>query len=254
MNPDSSLRKWCLNKTFKSNPKMRILLFPYACGGASIYRTWHNFFPSEIEVIPIQLPGRENRLSEKPYTSIVELTDYLFETLKPLYDKPLALFGHSMGSLITYELSIRLEHAGIIPAHLFVSAHSSPKKGKLGTNDHLLSDEKLISRLRELSFTPEPVLQNQDLMQLLLPMIRADFTMCETYDYKEHPTLNCPLTVFGGTNDREVSLNELDHWKPYTNASFSKVTITGDHFFVHDQASTIISNISEKITQNTFDY
>lgn len=253
MNLDPSLRKCCLNKTFKSNPKMRILLFPYACGGASIYRTWHNLFPSEIEVIPIQLPGRENRISEKPFTRLVEVTDYLFETLKPLYDRPLALFGHSMGSLISYELAIRLEKAGYTPAHLFVSAHSSPDNGKLGSNDHLLSDKKLINRLRELSFTPEPVLQNQDLMKLLLPLIRADFAMCETYEYNNHPALNCPITVFGGTNDKEVSLDELDKWKAFSNASFSKNELKGDHFFVHDQADNIISEISNKLSQNSFD-
>lgn len=242
----SSLLQWCLNKTLKPDPKMRILFFPYACGGASIYRTWSQFFPSEIEVIPVQLPGRENRISEKPYSSLTELTDHLFESFKPLYDKPIALFGHSMGSLISYELSKRMQQSGIIPVHLFVSAHGAPDKSRHDTNDHLLSNDELINKLRKLSFTPEPVLQNKDLMQLLLPMIRADFALIETYQFKDGPLLECPLTIFGGTNDKEVSLSELDDWKYHTNDDFSKEIISGDHFFIHENASYIASAMMKK--------
>ncbi|MDM5228721.1 alpha/beta fold hydrolase [Cytobacillus sp. NJ13] len=251
MKSDSLLTQWCFNKTLKPESKMRILFFPYACGGASIYRTWQNFFSSDIEAIPIQLPGRENRITENPYYSIEELADHLFEILKPLFDRPVALFGHSMGSLISYELSIRMHQSGIIPAHLFVSAHTAPHKSNRGTQDHLLSDEQLINRLRELSFTPEPVLQNKDLMRLLLPLIRADFAMCENYRFKHNTVLTCPVTVFGGTNDNEVSISELDDWKHYTTSDFSKVVIDGDHFFVHDQASIITTNISNKFPHIT---
>jgi surfactin synthase thioesterase subunit len=227
---------------------MRILFFPYACGGASIYRNWHQFFPSEIEVIPIQLPGRENRISEKPYSSLTELTEQLFETFKPLFNKPIALFGHSMGSLISYELSKRMQLSGVTPVHLFVSAHAAPDKRTYDTNDHLLSDNELINKLRKLSFTPEPVLQNKDLMQLLFPMIRSDFAMIETYEFKDGPLLECPLTIFGGTNDKEVSLSELDNWKHHTKADFSKVIISGDHFFIHENASVIASAMLKKLT------
>ncbi|MDQ0273728.1 thioesterase II family protein [Cytobacillus purgationiresistens] len=247
MKLDLSLMQWSFNKSFNSDSKIRILFFPYACGGASIYRNWQKFFPFDIDVIPIQLPGRENRITEKPYTNIDELTTDLVDILNPLYDKPIAFFGHSMGSLISYELSVKLQQFGIKPVHLFVSAHLAPHKSNHDTRDHLLSDDQLINRLRELSFTPEPVLQNKDLMNLLLPVIRADFSMCENYNFINRPALRCPITVFGGTRDKEVSTNELDEWKYLTNDSFSKVVIDGDHFFVHNHASTITTNIIERL-------
>ncbi|XXM71416.1 thioesterase II family protein [Lysinibacillus sphaericus] len=246
MKSNSMLSQWCFNKTIKPESKMRILFFPYACGGASIYRAWQNLFPSDIEVIPIQLPGRENRITENPYFDIDKLTDNLIEVLNPLFDKPVALFGHSMGSLISYELAIKMQLAGITPYHLFVSAHTAPHKSIRNTQDHLLSDDQLINRLRDLSFTPEPVLENKDLMRLLLPLIRADFAMCENYIDKHKTVLNCPITVFGGTNDKEVTISELDEWTKHTTSDFSKIVLDGGHFFVHDQASIISAEIISK--------
>jgi medium-chain acyl-[acyl-carrier-protein] hydrolase len=221
----------------------RLFCLPYAGGGAAIYRLWQPLLPEAV-VCPVQLPGRENRLPEPAITDIRELVQALIIELKPYLDVPFQFFGHSMGALLCFELArqLRREHLPG-PTRLFLSAHRAPhiphKQAKL----HTLPDREFIEELKTLGGTPEAVLQNEELMQLLLPMLRADFTINETYQYKEEPPLNIPLAIMGAQEDTEVSVTDLDGWEKQTNQSFSVKIFPGDHFYIHSQQQDLIRHL-----------
>ena len=213
---------------------MRLLCFPYAGGGASIYRTWPSSLPPEIEVLPVQLPGREARIREPAFTSLPPLIDGLLPALgRGLLDGPVAFFGHSMGALVAYELARALRDAGSPrPLHLFVSARRAPDLPARTAPIHALPEPEFRQRLRELNGTPEAVLEHPELMELLGPTLRADFTLIETYEPTSAPPLDCPITAFGGVDDPDVSEEEMAAWRRFTTAAFQLRMLPGDHFFL----------------------
>jgi medium-chain acyl-[acyl-carrier-protein] hydrolase len=157
-----------------------------------------------------------------------------------------------MGALISFELArlLRKEH-NIIPAHLFVSGRHAPQVPDPKPPIHALSEPEFKEELRRFNGTPEAVLQNAELMQLLVPILRADFAVVETYVYKTEPPLNCPITAFGGTEDEEVSYDELQAWQEQTNTEFSLHMFTGDHFFLHSAQTLLLQLLSKELHQVT---
>lgn len=233
---------------FQPNPqaKLRLFCFPYAGGGALSFRTWPDSLPLSVEVCPIELPGRGFRLRESPFTRLEPLIQAIAYPLLPYLDKPYAFFGHSMGGLISFELTrfLRREY-GISPIHLFISARRAPQVPASHPPIHKLSDSKFQDELRRLNGTPEAVLENAELMQLLLPTLRADFSVIETYTYATEPPLDCPIAVFGGLEDREVSYEELQAWREQTNGAFSLHMLPGNHFFMHSAQSLVLELLSQ---------
>src|SRR5205814_4666171 len=180
---------------YQSKPQacLRLFCFPYAGGGASIFRTWSENLPPEIEACPIQLPGRESRLLEAPFSQLFSLIEPVAQALLPYLDMPCAFFGHSMGALVSFELAryLRRQH-GLSPVHLFVSGRRAPQLSDPDPPIHPLPEAEFLEELRSLKGTPEEVLQNTELLQLLLPLLRADFAVCETYAYAPETPLLCP--------------------------------------------------------------
>ena len=229
--------------------RLRLFCFPYAGGGASIYRTWSAGLPRDIEVCAIQLPGRENRLSDPPFIRLTLLVRTLAQVLGPYLDIPFAFFGHSMGALLSFELARHLrrqKRSG--PVHLFVSGHRAPQLPDPDPPIHRLPDPMFVAELRRLNGTPEEVLQNAELRQLVLPVLRADFAICETYDYSSEEPLDCPIFAFGGTQDDEVSRDELGAWREQTSSSFRLRMFPGDHFFLHSAQALLMQDIAEELT------
>lgn len=230
----------------KSNPQARVRLFciPYAGGGPQIFHKWPESLPYTIEVCSISAPGRGRRLAESPYTQLIPLATDLARNMAGIIQGPFALFGHSMGAFVAYEVARQLWiERRLSPVHLFVSgafAPHIPDHHRL----HQLPDDAFIKAIRELNGMPEQVLASDELMQLVLPALRADFTVAETYTRAADLPLSCPITAFGGESDPIAVRHEIEPWRAHTSASFSLHMLPGDHFFLHSAQDQVLRVIS----------
>jgi medium-chain acyl-[acyl-carrier-protein] hydrolase len=237
---------------YKPNPKVRLRMFcfHYAGGSASVFRIWANRLPEWVELLPVQLPGREGRISEVPIDNVPELVYALRSALKPyLTPYPFALFGHSMGGLIAYEFARSLELSGESqPALLMVSSHPAPQ---------ITLDEYKIAGLPEESFLvelnrrfntiPDSMRQNQELIDLLMPMLRADFSLTENYQYKPGKPLICPVVVYSGMDDPEIKESALTPWQLQTVGAFNIRLFEGDHFYFQKSSENLLIDISSRL-------
>lgn len=247
----SAVRNNWLIHRLNPNARMRLFCLPYAGGGASVYRSWQASFPVGIEVCCVQLPGRENRLAEPLFTSMDPLVEAMGEALVSTLDRPFALFGHSMGGLIAYELARFLQHRfQKAPDHLFVSACRAPEIPD-PIHWHGLSDQELMAELRQVPDLPGQVLEHAELMQLLLPIVRADSAVTETYAYRPAGPLHVPLTVFASDQDELISRAAIEPWRNHTSAAFDLHLVDGHHLFIQQQAQQIIRVILEKLRGGT---
>jgi surfactin synthase thioesterase subunit len=214
-----------------------------------MFHPWVERLAPSIDVCPIQLPGREDRMPEPPFVSIGPLVTALAEAIAPRLGTRYALFGCSMGALIVYELARTLARAGAPPPlKLLVAAHRAPHLRDQGPEIHRLPDARLIQAIRRLQGTPDEVLDNAELRALLLPLLRADFTVCETYGHRSGPPLDCPIVAFGGRQDAEVSRHELEAWRDHTRAEFTLRLLPGGHFFVQTARAALLSAIAEELS------
>ncbi|MBO0795654.1 MAG: thioesterase, partial [Ktedonobacteraceae bacterium] len=197
----------------KTQARLRLFCLPFAGGGATIFRGWAESLPPGVDVCPVYLPGRESRLREPLFTRLEPLVEALGRALVPFLDMRFAFFGHSMGALISFELAryLRRMHAPE-PVHLFVAAHRGPQLPDRDAPMHSLPDAALVDALRRLGGTPQAVFEHEELLQIVLPILRADFELCETYVYAQEAPLDVPISVFGGEQDPMVSVQDLQGW------------------------------------------
>lgn len=250
MNTKAKTTAWISSPRPNPNDGMRLFCFPYAGGGAVIYREWHKSFPQTIEVCPVQLPGHGERMKDTPFTQIKPLIEATAEALRPFFDKPFAFFGHSMGALISYELAqlLRREKAAA-PTHLFVAGHSAPHLRNRGIISYNLPHDEFVEELRRLKGTPQQVLDHPELMELMAPLLRADFEICETYPVSTAPPLDCPMVALGGTDDVEVPQDRIESWREHTTGPFSFHILPGDHFFIHTAQADIIRIVVREMSR-----
>lgn len=234
----------------KPNPqaRLRLFCFPYAGGNAMIYRQWPSSLPQTVEVCSVQLPGRGKRIKEPPFGHAQPLVEEAARALLPFFDKPFAFFGHSMGGLIGFELArhLRRNH-NLQPAHLFVSGRRAPQLPRHEPNTFDLPETEFMEALRKLQGTPPEVLQQPELMQLMLPLLRADFALCETFAYAAEPPLDCPLSVFGGLNDNDIERAQLEAWGSQTTAATKVRMLPGDHFFINTQRPLLLRVLTQDL-------
>lgn len=215
------------------NPKARVRLFcfPFAGGGASIYRDWSQKLPEEIEVWAIQYPGRENRISEPPIDSLNIIVAKLFNKILPYLNVPYAFFGHSLGAKIAFETAKKLSiDEGLHPVCLFVSGSRAPHL-EARLKMHELNETDFINSLRWYAGTPEAVLQDRELMDLFLPMLRADFILDGKFTSDPDEKADFPIYAFAGDNDVIAPVDEVKEWSRFTNGCFEMQVFNGDHFF-----------------------
>ncbi|MDJ0287732.1 MULTISPECIES: thioesterase II family protein [Bacillus] len=233
---------------FKENTghekKIRLFCFPYAGGGSSLYKKWES---SEVEIVSVQLPGRENRFKECAFSDLETLLECLIEEISPFLDKSFAFFGHSMGALVSFELARKLrKNKMMLPSYLFLSAFSAPSIYK-GKGIHNLDDEALINEIINLNGTPKEIAANTDLMRLFLPLLRSDFSIIDNYKYVSEPKLSVPMMIFGGLED-SIPRSDLIQWQVETNESFNLTFLPGDHFYIHDEKDNIIDIIDKELS------
>lgn len=218
---------------------LTLFCLPYAGASAAVYQPWRRRAPSWLAVEPVELPGHGCRLDETLLDEFGALVEQLADELAPRLPANYALFGHSLGALVAYELAQTFVARGLpAPAALFVSGASAPSRRDDGRYRGLVGEERLKEELRRLGGTPDEVLDDAELMALMLPVLAADFRLCASFVRRERAPLACPLHVFGGARDATVPLLALAAWQRETCGEFSCETFDGGHFFIksHERA------------------
>jgi len=250
MNNALSLDRWLVMPQPNPAATWRLFCFPYAGGGAQIFRRWPHQLPTRGEVCAIELPGRGTRLQEPLFTRLPPLVDAIVQGLEKHLDKPFAFFGHSMGAILSFEIARSLRRQRLPgPVYLFVSGRSAPQIPNDEPLLYALPEPELINELRRLNGTPKEVLEHKELMQLMLPVLRADFAVCDTYHYEPEPPLDCPITVFGGFQDASVRADSLEAWREQTNVTCSVHLFPGGHFFLQTTQSLFLQTLARELHQ-----
>lgn len=229
---------------------LRLFCFPYAGGASHIFRAWPQSLPPTVEVCPVNLPGRGNRLLEPPFTNLTLLVQSIAQSLLPHLSKPFAFFGHSMGAIISFELAryLRKEQSPE-PVHLFVSGRRAPQALDTEPSTYNLPEAKFLAYLRRLNGTPGEILEHPELMRLMLPLLRADFELVETYSYSKDAPLNCSITALGGLKDDRVKPAQLEAWRKQTSGHFSLQMLPGGHFYLHTAEPLLLEILSSELKQ-----
>ncbi|MDH6349562.1 MULTISPECIES: linear gramicidin aldoreductase LgrE [Brevibacillus] len=243
--------RWLLSPKMTAEAEVLLFSFHYAGGHAGIYREWQKKLPVQIGVCPVQLPGRSNRFMEPYYTDLSVMIRELAEALLPHLNRPFAFFGHSMGALVSFELARYLRNQyGLKPRHMFASGRHAPHLPDPGEAIHHLPDAEFLKGLRTLNGTPKELFENEEneeILQMLLPMLRADFTICEQYQYQEEEPLGCGLTAIGGWQDPDITVAHMEAWRKHTSASFQMHMLQGDHFFLHSEQEQLLAIIESTL-------
>lgn len=203
-----------------------------------------------IEICPVQLPGRGSRITELPFTEMSQLVQAAGQSLAAYLDKPFAFFGHSMGALVGFELARHLRrNYNLQPVHLFVSGRCSPQTLR-EPFDPNLSESEIPEMLRRYNGIPEEALENPELLELMLPVLRADLALCKSYVYAPEPPFSFPITAFGGINDRGATHGCIEGWREHTTGPFVVRMFPGDHFFLIELRSPLLEVIAKVLDQD----
>lgn len=238
--------KFVCKRPVKDAP-LRLFCFPYAGGGVTAFRTWPDYLPHNVEVQTLEMPGREAQLRLPGFVRIEPLVAAIGDAIKDYMDPPFVFFGHSMGALVSFEVArlLRREDA-TQPRALFVSGRRPPQL-PIEPPTYNLPEDEFIEELRTMGGTPEEVLSHPELLTLLLPTLRSDFELCQTYSYTEAPPFNFPITAFGGLNDQFVPREEMDKWREQTTGPFQLRMFPGDHFFLHSSQALLLQMLSRDL-------
>ncbi len=245
-----TVETWLPSRRARPGVAVRLFALPYAGGDAPIFSRWTEELPPEIELCAVQLPGRGRRALEPAYTELAPLVSVLAEALAPTFDTPCAWFGHSVGALVCFELARELRRRGRpLPCHLLVSGRAAPQLPSRYGPLHELPDEEFLARLyARYGYTPpEQDDQLDELLQLMVPTIRADVTVSDRYVYPDEPPLDCPITAFGGLEDPTVTRDELAAWGAQTRGRFELRMLPGGHFYLEPAWKFLVRFIVDRL-------
>lgn len=226
----------------------QLFCLPHAAAGASAYWDWVPLLAPDVDVVPIQLPGRESRYKEPLRRSVFDLAGELIKPLAGRLGPDFALFGHSMGAMLAYEVTRALAARGTAPRHLFVSGQRAPHLEPARRDTHLLPDPELLAVMEKLEGTSPEVLAHPELVDFLLPVMRADLEVCETYNHSHSEPLPVPITVLGGLSDPSVSTEQMRAWRDVTSAGFSAEFFPGGHFYLHALRDEVIAALLARLS------
>ncbi|WP_323137852.1 alpha/beta fold hydrolase [Streptomyces sp. NBC_01433] len=241
-------------RTYRRDGKVRVRLicFPHAGGTATLFHRWPGHLPADVELLATQYPGRQERFAEPCVETMAELADRITDALEPVVTGPrrlpFVLFGHSLGSAVAYEVARRLdERHGIVPDRVIVSGRSAPHAPRGSATLHTLDDERLIAAARHLGNMASSVYDDPDLRPLLLPSLRSDFRVIESYRPHDPAPLRAPVTAVGGDRDPGCPVAELESWSSLTTAGFESRVFPGDHFYLVPTEAELLAFIAERL-------
>jgi surfactin synthase thioesterase subunit len=234
-----------------ASARLRLFLFPYAGGSASIYTHWATLFDDNpnVELVLVQLPGRGSRMTEPLHQTMESIMSELVEHASYITSRPYILFGHSLGAKIAYELACKLRALGLpSPDYLIASGSGAPHLPYKTKPIHNLAHDAFISELERLNGTPKEILSNSELLEFLLPLLRADFKIAAEYQADVRPVA-CPIRVLGGSDDVEISSDRLNAWADLSEAKMTLQFIAGDHFFINHNPNLVVQTILSLIDE-----
>jgi surfactin synthase thioesterase subunit len=240
--------RWLVRRQMQPAAVRRLVCFPYAGAGASVFRDWPALVGAEMDVVAVQLPGRETRLRERAVDDICALAECVAAELEPLTDVPVTLFGHSMGGVLAFEVARRLQRAGRGPATLVVSARRGPRAVDTEPCLHTLGDAAFVAEIRRrYDGIPQAVLEHPDLLALLLPTLRADVRALELYRCAHGPLLQCAVLALCGNADPRVHPDDLEAWRRETTGSFTSHVLPGGHFFLNTARAEVLQLLASAL-------
>ncbi|MEU5832699.1 alpha/beta fold hydrolase [Streptomyces diacarni] len=234
-------------RRFQPRPEARVRLacLPHAGGSASFFAGLPALLGDGVEVLAVQYPGRQDRRDEPFATSMDALAREVAAELLPWTDRPLALFGHSLGAVLGFEVARGLQASGQPPSALFASGRRAPSRRRT-EHAHRLDDEGLLREIRALSGTDSRVFADEELVRMVLPAIRADYRLVESHRSAPEPLLDCPITAMTGTEDPKVTVEEAAAWQEHTTSAFDLVTFPGGHFYLTAHAPQVAQLIGRR--------
>lgn len=238
--------------TVSTDPVVRLICFPNAGAGASVYRRLARSLPNCIEVLSVQLPGREDRYREPRYQTMEIAATQLAREIARLDQLPVVLFGHSMGSILAFEVARELSLYGHPPKTLIVSGHGAPNaRGPLNRCRHDVDDAMLIADLQRMGGTPLEILQDTQMMRTLLPIVRADYKILDSYTYRAGEQLNCPIITCAGDQDTEVYPESVRAWGTHTTTIFKEHWFPGGHFYLFSSSVPFNRHLQDWVLRTT---
>ena len=240
---------WLVRFEKVHRPRVRLFCFPYAGGGTTVFRSWSGRLPKDVELIAIQLPGRESRIREPLITDIGALTDEICRALEPFHGDACVFFGHSLGGLVSFEVARKLRSSNRPRQDLrglIVSGSPAPQMRTQGNSIHDLPHDQFIEKIRNLNGTPQEILDHQEIMELVLPILRADFQVADQYRYVPAAPLDIPIHAFYGEED-DVQQDRLYGWKEQTTSRFSTTAFPDGHFFINSRRSAVLEAVNKEL-------
>jgi len=243
------MNRWIITYRPNSSARMRLFCCPYAGGAANVFRTWPDRLPPETEVCAVELPGRWTRLREPPIASMSSLVEAAVAGLAPGLDRPFALFGHSLGALIAFEIARQLRRTGgPSPTCLIVAGCHAPQVSTTHRPLYQLPTDEFLRVMNErYGGIPRAVLEDSELLRVILPAMRADIEAFETYSYSQEPPLDLPICAFGGLADTLAPPPSVHAWCHQTSVSFTSHMFHGGHFFFHDTEREFFEVLSSEL-------
>ncbi|MGH3810260.1 MAG: thioesterase II family protein [Pseudonocardiaceae bacterium] len=225
----------------------RLVCFPHAGGSASFFFPVSAALAPGVEVVAVQYPGRQDRRAEPNIDTIPHLAEAILPVVRPLADRPLAFFGHSMGAVLAYEVAFRLEQDGAAPlARLYVSGRRAPSRHR-SESVHLRDDAGVIAEVRELSGTGSDLLGDPEMLEMILPAIKSDYRAIETYRDTTDRTVRAPIVAVIGADDPKVTIDEAKAWAAHSTGAFDLQVFPGGHFYLVEQSRQVIRLIADDL-------
>ncbi|MFD7630654.1 thioesterase II family protein [Streptomyces sp. NPDC059851] len=239
---------WIRRYRHVPSPRLRLVCCAHAGGSAGTFRAWPGLLPQDVELLAVQYPGRQDRFGEPCVDSMQPMAAGIAAALTPFLDRPVAFFGHSLGAAVAYEVALRLERAhGTPPAHLFVSGRSAPSRPRPSRNLHRLDDDGLLEELSALGGMDGQVLADPGLRAVVMPALRADVRIAETYRAEPGLRTGAPVTAYHGDRDASVEAADVQAWSEHTASDFASRTFAGDHFYLQERAPELVADLAARL-------
>jgi pyochelin biosynthetic protein PchC len=230
-----------------THPRLRLVCLPHAGGTAGFYHGWTDHMPTDVELVAVQYPGRQDRLHEPCVEHMDALADQVTDAVAGLLDRPVALFGHSMGASVAYEVTVRLERRyNLSPVRLFPSGRQAPHRQVAEDIAHL-SDDELVDSIRGLGEVDRGILDNRELREFILPPLRADYRLILGYRPTELVKVAAPITAYAGLSDPGCPIEGARAWSELTTGGFDLRIFPGDHFFPLTAAAQVLHDLIRRV-------